>query len=89
MKLGFSRHIFEESTQTPNLMKTHPVGTELFHADVMKLIVTFRILRVCLKSTNMLSLFAVTIDKRLTPVVIRNSEVFMHIVTLPIYHAQR
>jgi UDP-galactopyranose mutase len=44
IKLEFSRPIFE-NPQTPNVMKIHPVGAELFHTDgrtAMKLIVAFR-----------------------------------------------
>ena len=46
IKLEFSVHIFEKNTQKPNLMKIHPVGVELFHADgqadMTKVIIAFR-----------------------------------------------
>ena len=33
MKLEFSRQIFEKKAQISSLIKIHPVGAELFHAD--------------------------------------------------------
>jgi hypothetical protein len=30
IELQFSRHIFEKNPQISNLMKTHPVGAEMF-----------------------------------------------------------
>ena len=58
MKLEFAGQRFLKSTQTLNLMKICPVGAKMFHADkrkdsqanMMKLIVTFTILQMCLKN---------------------------------------
>jgi hypothetical protein len=44
MQLEFSRQILEEkkTIQISDLIKIRPVGAELFHADITKLIVVFR-----------------------------------------------
>jgi hypothetical protein len=41
MQLEFSRQ-FSKSNEISNLMEIRPVGDELFHADMTKLIVAFR-----------------------------------------------